>query len=157
MAYILFQEDKLAQHGSLIVWSTYDSSHTGQADGHVIVSDTSLPGEGGYGTYNAVAALSFSNYRGVNRINMIQTRPEYRNKGLGEMLVDGLVKEAGGYGNIRWGLTTPDGERLKARMDKKYGAATAENMDPRVADRFPPLPGPMFSLPDVLRLQKKRS
>lgn len=53
-------------------------------------------------------------------IQMIETFPEYRGKGVAEAIVREIANQHGGYGNIKWGMLTPEGAALKAALDKKF-------------------------------------
>ncbi len=53
-------------------------------------------------------------------IEMIEVYKEYQHKGIGSSMIEKL-NDKYKYDNIVWGMTTEAGNRLKKKMDKKYG------------------------------------
>lgn len=72
-----------------------------------------------------VGTMSYTVFENVPHINMIEVNPEYRNNGIGALLVKELTKKhnkydkAFAYSDIVWGLTTSDGNALKNKLDKE--------------------------------------
>ncbi len=66
----------------------------------------------------AAAYLDYSVFEGKPHIKMVES--VQKGIGAGERLVDTLAEEYG-YENIGWGMMTPDGFKLREKMDKKYG------------------------------------
>lgn len=51
-------------------------------------------------------------------IQHIEVKPSYRNQGLGQQLIKQLLRNNLGH-KINWGMTTPDGTRLKASLERQ--------------------------------------
>lgn len=51
-------------------------------------------------------------------INHVGVRPEHRGKGIGKKLIKNLIRHNIGH-KIHWGMTTDDGSKLKASLEKK--------------------------------------
>ena len=73
--------------------------------------------------------VSWSDFQGTRSINHIEVEPEHQRKGVAAALVHAMVRghekgmvEPVPYRKIRWGMTTPDGTRLKTEVDRHYSA-----------------------------------
>ncbi len=66
-----------------------------------------------------VGAVEYADYQDEAYINMIQVSPEHVRKGYAKHMIRWLAKEYE-YENIHWGVTTPEGQRLKQSMDKEF-------------------------------------
>lgn len=61
--------------------------------------------------------LRFSTFRGRAHIDMLEST----RLGVGSDLVRHLVKRVVNYAHIDWGMTTDDGTKLRAKMDREFG------------------------------------
>ena len=82
---------------------------------------------------NTVASLDYSYYDGDIYINMIETQPEYKRKGLATRLMKDLRQEAQEEGaTIHYGYSTPDGTKFMQALDKgntQYSLSEAPTQD----------------------------
>ncbi len=87
--------------------------YSGQDDFNLILNDTSL------GDDNYLGHINYTEFQGEIYINMVKVDPAHRRKRWGERLIDELVKLYS-YADIRWGVMSGDGTKLKKKMDRKY-------------------------------------
>ncbi|MDA4111426.1 MAG: GNAT family N-acetyltransferase [Candidatus Bathyarchaeia archaeon] len=71
---------------------------------------------------NVRGRLDYAVFKGNPYIQMIEVTPQFRRKGLARRMVEELAKEYG-YENIRWGMLTEDGVKLKQKLDRDLGAS----------------------------------
>jgi ribosomal protein S18 acetylase RimI-like enzyme len=90
----------------------FNSYYSGQSNNTLKYGNTETNEVFGY--------IEYSVYNNQYYIDYIFVEPKYRGQNIGQKLVDYLVKESKGYKNIEWGMTTPDGQKLKNKMDKIY-------------------------------------
>lgn len=64
--------------------------------------------------------VDYTTYEGKCYIDFITTLDGFERQGVATTMIDYLVKEVKGYGNILWGHTTADGTALKSIMDQRY-------------------------------------
>lgn len=98
------------RHGDPTGYSIMDNvldAHHGQIDGELVVTDQR--------TKKVVGVLSYSLFEGTYHIQHIEVLPDHRRKGIGTALVRRLQAEGEA---ISWGMTTPDGSKLKESMER---------------------------------------
>jgi GNAT superfamily N-acetyltransferase len=88
--------------------------YSGQSNNILKYGDTETNEIYGYAEYSI--------YQKEISISLVFVDPKYRGQGIGEKLIAFLaLKNHVKYSDINWGFTTDDGQKLKAKMDSKYG------------------------------------
>ena len=81
-----------------------------------------------FATVDSVAAgrMDISLFQGKTYIDMIDVKPEFRKQGIASGMIEYLIEHENiPYGDIEWGMTTPEGTELKKKMDLKFGSLLA--------------------------------
>lgn len=106
---------KVAQEESPYIFeSGGDAGAGGQYDAYLIARDKELRKGLGY--------IQYSIFEGEVQISFIEVAPEFRNQGVGQALIEEMMKrENVEYSDIDFGMTTPSGTALREKMDKSHG------------------------------------
>jgi len=67
-----------------------------------------------------MGTIEYASYEDEYHIQMIKVQPKHQKKGVAEMLVKELLnKEKVKYRDLKWGMVTGAGAKLKAKLDRK--------------------------------------
>jgi GNAT superfamily N-acetyltransferase len=66
--------------------------------------------------------IQYTIFEGEIQISMIEVAQEFRNQGVGQALIEEMIKRENiNYEDIDFGMTTPSGTALREKMDKAHG------------------------------------